>query len=139
MLDDKTLADLTQWEKDAVQLAEKNLFDQALEKLNLAIERCDRYASAYNNRAQVLRILKRTSEALNDLNAAIKWSPNTKILGMAYTQRAILYKEMGDIEKANNDFMSGAKFGNSIAKTHVSNNPYAKLCSTMVALASQNK
>jgi tetratricopeptide (TPR) repeat protein len=138
-LNNKTLADLKQLEADAVQLVEKNLMDQALDKLNLAIMMCDRYASAYNNRAQVLRIMKRTSEALNDLNTAIQWSPNTKILGMAYTQRAILYKELGNLENANNDFMNGAKFGNPIAKTYVSNNPYAKLCSTMVALASQNK
>lgn len=125
-------------EQQGIELAERNLMDQALEKLNLAITICDRYASAYNNRAQVYRILKRNSDAIHDLNSAIKWASNIKILGMAYTQRAILYKELGDIDNSNNDFLNGAKYGNPIAKSHISNNPYAKLCSTMVELASKN-
>ena len=130
-------AELKLLEKEAIGLAERNLLDQSLDKLNMAISICDRYASAYNNRAQVFRLLKRSADAMHDLNAAIKWSPNKQILGMAYTQRAILYREMGDLNNSENDFLNGAKYGNQIAKTHVSNNPYAKLCSTMVAMASK--
>ena len=131
-------AEIKKLEKEAIDFAEKKLFDQSLKKLNDAIYICDRYASAYNNRAQVLRLLGRSLDAVDDLNSAIKWSPNTQILGMAYTQRAIIYKELGEIEKSNDDFLNGAKYGNTIAKKQVSDNPYAKLCSTMVELASKS-
>jgi Flp pilus assembly protein TadD len=45
-----------QLEIEAIQLAESGQIDAAIDMLNRAIDQCPQRASAYNNRAQALRI-----------------------------------------------------------------------------------
>jgi hypothetical protein len=96
-------------------------------------------ASLYNNRAQIYRLQKRFQNALNDLDLAIKYAPTSDLLGTAYTQRAVLKKELGDVVGSNQDFELGAKYGHPLAKSQISNNPYAKLCNSIVAEAMRRK
>ncbi|KAJ3058487.1 Tetratricopeptide repeat protein 36, partial [Quaeritorhiza haematococci] len=115
-------------EVEALDLAErKNDLDGTIEKLSEAIGVCPVYASAYNNRAQAYRMKGETDLALQDLELAIQHGVrNNNILKQAYTQRAIIKKQKGDIAGSEADFAQGAKYGNQIAKAVVRNNPYAK-------------
>ncbi|KAJ3048413.1 hypothetical protein HK102_012699, partial [Quaeritorhiza haematococci] len=77
--------------------------------------------------AQAYRMKGETDLALQDLELAIQHGVrNNNILKQAYTQRAIIKKQKGDIAGAEADFALGAKYGNHIAKAVVRNNPYAK-------------
>nr|KAJ3417793.1 Tetratricopeptide repeat protein 36 [Polyrhizophydium stewartii] len=129
-IDDRTLMQLKQLESDAVALAEQNDLAKALETLTRAVELCPTYASAYNNRAQVQRLLGNEAAAYDDLCKAIEHGSTTQsqqTLKQAYTQRAILRRKRGDEAGAEADFAKGAQYGNEIAKGMVKNNPYAKL------------
>ncbi|KAJ1920351.1 hypothetical protein H4219_001326 [Mycoemilia scoparia] len=122
-------------EASAVVDAEKGDFEAAVSKLSEILELYNDYASAYNNRAQVYRLLGQTKSALNDLEKAIEFGDATT-LGHAYTQRAIIKKSMGDADAAYQDFVSGSKYGNEVAKkAAVHENPYAKLCNATVSEA----
>jgi tetratricopeptide (TPR) repeat protein len=127
------LAELQALEKKAVDQAEKgNSLEEALETLNQVILMCPTYASGYNNRAQVYRLLKRDKDAEQDLGQAIEYATTRELLGKAYTQRAILRQSLGDLTGAEKDFQSGAQCGNEVAKQKISSNPFAKLCNAMV-------
>lgn len=78
----------------------------------------------------------------NDLDAAIKdldyvisdiGEGQPKILRQAYTQRAIIKRQQGDLIGSRKDFEMGAKLGNPIARNiAVSENPYAKMCNQVM-------
>jgi hypothetical protein len=73
--------------------------------------------------------------ALKDLDLVIDdiGQGQPKILKQAYTQRAIIRKQQGDITGSRQDFEMGAKLGNPIAKNFaVSENPYAKMCNQVM-------
>lgn len=53
------LKDAKEFEKQGVGLAESGNIDKAIEMFDKAISLSPMWASAYNNRAQALRILKR--------------------------------------------------------------------------------
>ncbi|TPX54695.1 hypothetical protein PhCBS80983_g05834 [Powellomyces hirtus] len=132
-IDAKLLDQLKQLEQEAVVLAEKDAVDASLEKLNECIRLEPTYASAYNNRAQAYRLKGDTTKALDDLKLAIEHGAgNPPILKQAYTQRAIVRKELGDEAGSESDFAQGARYGNEIAKAAVKNNPYAKMCNAIV-------
>ena len=127
------LAELQTLEKKAVDQADKDKnWEGALETLNEVILKCPTYASGYNNRAQVNRLLKRHKDAELDLGRAIEFATTRELLGKAYTQRAILRQLSGDSAGAEKDYQSGAQFGNEIAKQKIASNPFAKLCNAMV-------
>lgn len=95
-------------------------------------------ASAYNNRAQVFRILDKDDEALLDIENAIELGTtgsSRNVLKQAYTQRAVIKKKQGDKYGADRDFAMGAQHGNEIAKGMVRQNPFAKLCNRIVSEA----
>jgi tetratricopeptide (TPR) repeat protein len=95
-------------ETQGVKLAEENKLDEALDKLSQAIKICDYYASVYNNRAQVYRLKNDLASAVTDLEQAMKYGVGQpKVLRQAYTQRAIIRKQQGDIEGAQADFERG--------------------------------
>ncbi|KAJ1340158.1 hypothetical protein BSLG_004450 [Batrachochytrium salamandrivorans] len=124
------LMQLKQYEQDAVGLAETGDMDGAYASLSRAIDMCPTYASAYNNRAQVLRLQTKDDAAYDDLCQAITHGTlirNQHTLKQAYTQRAIIKKKRGDLSGADEDFIKGAQYGNEVAKGMVKNNPYAKL------------
>lgn len=64
---------LKQFEFEAVDAAQKEDYPKALELLDSAISMHSTYASAFNNRAQVYRILGEESKALQDIEVAIKY------------------------------------------------------------------
>lgn len=73
--------------------------------------------------------------ALKDLDYVIEdiGEGQPKILKQAYTQRAIIRKQTGDLEGSRKDFSVGAKLGNPIARSiAVSENPYAKMCNQVM-------
>ncbi|KAJ3273762.1 Tetratricopeptide repeat protein 36 [Terramyces sp. JEL0728] len=133
-IDPSLLMRLKQFEFEAVDAAQKEDYNKALEFLDSAIALHSTYASAFNNRAQVYRILGETDKALQDIKVAIKYGgPAT--LKQAYTQRAVIHKNAGEEAEAEKDFAKGAQYGNEIAQAMVKNNPYAKLCNQMVSEA----
>jgi len=134
-LDEETYQRIKQMEVEGVQLAEKNDYEASLKKFNEVMEICKIYASVYNNRAQLYRLMKMPDQALTDLDLAIKYSDgvDTKTLRQAYSQRGSVYLLKEDEEKARLDFEVAAQLGSEFAKKEaVRLNPYAKLCSNMV-------
>ncbi|KAI7868954.1 hypothetical protein BDF14DRAFT_1789720 [Spinellus fusiger] len=133
-LDPTLLAQLKQMEEEAVANAEKNNTDAALSLLSECIRIEPTYASAYNNRAQVYRMMNKEDLALEDLNKVIEIAQDQpKVLRQAYTQRAILKRHQGDLQGSQQDFAKGARYGNPIARNIlVQENPYAKMCNQVM-------
>ena len=135
-LDETLLKELKDLELKAIEHSSKSDYPTSLEILNQVLLRCPTYSSGYNNRAQVYRLLGDEQSALRDLNKAIELSERDPsahtVRGNAYTQRAILKRNMGDLKGEEQDLQVGAKYGNPIAKDHIKQNPYAKLCSYIV-------
>lgn len=74
-------------------------------------------------------------KALKDLDYVISdiGEGQPKILRQAYTQRAILKRQQGDLAGSRKDFEVGAKLGNSVARNFaVNENPYAKMCNQVM-------
>ncbi|CAO3624785.1 unnamed protein product [Cunninghamella echinulata] len=71
---------------------------------------------------------------MEDLSQVIKLGEGQpKVLRQAYTQRAILKRQQGDVIGSRADFEMGAKLGNPIAKNiAVNENPYSKLCNQIM-------
>ncbi|KJH50214.1 tetratricopeptide repeat protein [Dictyocaulus viviparus] len=122
-------------EVEGVQLAENGEFDQAIEKFNEAIQKCPKNPSAFNNRAQALRLAGKTDEAMNDLDEAINLSNGFgKSACQAFIQRAMIHRLQGNEEDAKADFQRAADLGSSFAKMQViALNPYAAMCNKMLS------
>ena len=132
---EKISLDLKEKEILAVQLAEDGKLEESLTLLNLIIFQSKNYFSVYNNRAQVYRLLKDDKLAIKDLNYVIEKCKDLDVLKQTYAQRAILLKG-SQPDQSYNDFCKSAKLGNEIAKQAVvEENPYKKLCQTMVQQA----
>jgi tetratricopeptide (TPR) repeat protein len=56
-----------EFEKQGVIFAESGKMDEALKMFNNAIDSSPMWASAYNNRAQALRLLKRNEGLFNNI------------------------------------------------------------------------
>ncbi|PIA15567.1 hypothetical protein COEREDRAFT_81895 [Coemansia reversa NRRL 1564] len=136
-LDKEQLDLLRKKELEAVRLAENDYVEQAILQLTQIIEEYPQYGSAYNNRAQAYRLqpgMANKQLIIDDLDAAIKYADNVQTIGHAYTQKAILLREMGQTDdEIFYNFSQGAKYGNEIARMAVAReNPYAKLCGKMM-------
>ena len=127
-------------EVQAVRAAEEGDLDKSLELIKLAIETAPDYASPYNNRAQVYRLLGRTEEAVSDLDTAIELCGGAgRSAEMAYTQRGLLLKLQGQDDRAWSDFKNAADLGGAFAKSIlVQTNPLAALCNRMLKEAAGN-
>ncbi|OMH83135.1 Tetratricopeptide repeat protein 36-like protein [Zancudomyces culisetae] len=132
-IDQESLTLIKSDEKRAVLLAEGGDLDAALEILSQIIAKYPKYPSAYNNRAQVYRLLGKNDLALSDLDTTIELGNcDSTLLGQAYTQRGIIKRALGDDECALANFEVGAECGNEVAKmAQVRENPYAKMCNAM--------
>lgn len=87
------------------------------------------------NRAQVYRMNNQLEKALEDLNYVINdiGEGQPKILKQAYTQRAIVHRQLGDLVASRSDFEMGAKLGNPLARNvAINENPYAKMCNQVM-------
>ncbi|KAJ2614154.1 hypothetical protein H4S08_001855 [Coemansia sp. RSA 1365] len=139
-IDEKQLQLLQKRELEAVRLAENGDIEQAIVQLTQIIEEYPQYASAYNDRAQAYRLqpgIFNKQLIIDDLDAAIKYADNGQTIGYAYTQKAIVLREMEQTEdEVFYNFSQGAKYGNEIARMAVAReNPYAKLCGKMMTEA----
>ncbi|KAJ3133801.1 Tetratricopeptide repeat protein 36 [Physocladia obscura] len=131
--DESTAATVKQLEKQGVLLAESGDVAAAERVFGEAIILAPYSASARNNRAQARRMLGNLTGARDDLDAAIEATDDAAVLRMAYTQRAIVRKNLGDRDGADADLLQGARYGNILAKAALKDaNPYAKMCSAMV-------
>ncbi|KAJ1878706.1 hypothetical protein LPJ57_003260 [Coemansia sp. RSA 486] len=123
-------------ERQAIQAAETGNLTLALTRLTDILDTHPYYASAYNNRAQVYRLIGTMDKALQDLDKAIEHAQEESVLGQAYTQKAIMLRSKGDQDGAYYNFSMGARYGNHVAAVAApKENPYAKLCGKMVSEA----
>ncbi|VBB86067.1 YALIH222S03e30042g1_1 [Yarrowia lipolytica] len=130
---------------------------RAIEKLKEIIVEAPKYASVYNNLAQLERILDQKGEksaskldVISNLERAIKLAGPDQliiskmqgtVLQQAYAQLGQIYMEgrnnegdsWGDEEKASECFRRAGEYGNKIAaELAVKVNPYARLCGNIV-------
>ncbi|KAI5814911.1 hypothetical protein BZA77DRAFT_266746 [Pyronema omphalodes] len=124
----------------------------ALEPFNFLIETYPMHASAYNNRAQLKRILKHPYKDIKkDLQIAIHIAQGTvmdkqisrcmqKVLQNAWSQMGIVHMMENDQEAAVNCWISGAKFDSDwCRKMAAKHNPVAKMCGRIVKDAMQRE
>jgi len=123
-----------EFEKQGVTLAESGNIDNALEMFNNAVSASPTWPSAYNNRAQAFRLMRRDKDAMNDLNLAIKLSNGEgKAATQAFCQRAMLHQIANRNEEAKSDWTRAADLGCQFAKNQLAQmNPYAALCNKML-------
>jgi tetratricopeptide (TPR) repeat protein len=149
-------------EKEAIKLVEeKKEYGLAKQLIDEIILHDPMYASAYNNRAQLLRMKEDadTDGVMKDLQRAIELAqPETDtnyeirvskmqgtILCQAYTQLGGIYLALAERakadgkdywtleEKASQSLFYAGMFGNETARALAAKvNPYAKLCGNMV-------
>jgi len=147
----EVLSRLQSTELEAIRLSDTSATD-ALSLLGDLITKYPRYASAYNNRAQLRRILKQDKgEVLADLDEAIQIATPTmpltpvsnlqaKVLCAAWTQKGVVLLECGDEDRAAAAFQAGARYGGEVARQMaVRANPYARLCGAIVKKAMRNE
>lgn len=122
-------------EVEGVKQAEAGHAERALELFNQAISIAPEHASAYNNRAQALRLQGDIQGAMQDLNKAIELSHGQgKVACQSYTQRGLIKRLEGDEDSAKEDLRNAANLGGQFAKhLLISLNPYAALCNQMLS------
>ncbi|KAJ2003685.1 hypothetical protein GGI04_002886 [Coemansia thaxteri] len=139
LISESQLADLQARERNAILAAEQDGdVKAAIAQLTQIIEEYPSYASAYNNRAQALRLDGADlSAVLSDLDSAIRHAQDDKTRGQAYTQKGIVLKAQGgDQDDVFDCFAQGARCGNEVARMAMEKeNPYAKLCGKIVSEA----
>ncbi|KAG5367891.1 hypothetical protein CJU90_0069 [Yarrowia sp. C11] len=148
-------------EKTVIESVDKddsvNNVKRAIEQLKEIIVEAPKYASVYNNLAQLERILGQKGEnsaskqeIVSNLERAIKLAGpdqliiskmQATVLQQAYAQLGQIYMESrndtedswGDEEKASECFRRAGEYGNKIAaELAVKVNPYARLCGNIV-------
>ncbi|XP_063798708.1 tetratricopeptide repeat protein 36 [Pseudophryne corroboree] len=117
-----------------VKAAESGDVKTALQRFSEAIALLPDRASAYNNRAQALRLEGDVTGALQDLNRAVELSRGKGVAGrQALVQRGLILRLKEDNEAARNDLQRAANLGSDFARQQlVLLNPYAALCNSML-------
>lgn len=121
-------------ELSGVKAAESGDVKTAVQKFSEAIALLPDRPSAYNNRAQALRLEGDVTGALQDLNHAVELSKGTGTAGrQALVQRGLILCLKGNEEGAREDFQRAAQLGSDFARQQlVLLNPYAALCNRML-------
>ncbi|KAA8913664.1 hypothetical protein FN846DRAFT_902726 [Sphaerosporella brunnea] len=140
----ETLAALADTERRAITLADSAPQD-ALALLDALLRSHPQYASAYNNRAQLRRLLSLPPAAVRaDLEQAValarpraRLAPvsalQARVLSNAYTQLGALLLREGKEDEAGAAFQEAARYGGEVARTMaVKLNPLARLCGAIV-------
>ncbi|XP_062995134.1 tetratricopeptide repeat protein 36 [Elgaria multicarinata webbii] len=124
-----------QLEIQGVAAAEAGDLPGALESFGRAIQLLPGRASAYNNRAQALRLQGEVAGALEDLEVVLRLSQGGgHVACQAFVQRGLIRRLRGQDEEARRDFEQAARLGSSFARRQlVLLNPYAALCNQMLA------
>ncbi|KAK3706566.1 hypothetical protein RRG08_055006 [Elysia crispata] len=122
------------FEIQGVREAESGNVDAALGFFQKAVDSAPQWPSAYNNRAQALRLKGDVPGARADLDRAIELSHGRGTAAcQAYTQRGLIKKKEGDDGGAKEDLEKAASLGGAFAKQMlVALNPYAALCNQML-------
>ncbi|XP_077288924.1 tetratricopeptide repeat protein 36 [Arctopsyche grandis] len=127
--------DLKQLEIQAVRFAENKEYEKSLNVLEQVMVLSPNRPAAYNNRAQVYRLMGNIDAAFSDLTEALKFSDkNGKAYKQALCQRGLLHRKLGRDDEARRDFQEAAKLGSPFAKQQLTElNPYAALCNQMLS------
>ncbi|KAM8853795.1 tetratricopeptide repeat protein 36 [Synchiropus picturatus] len=133
--DTDLLEQVKELEVRGVTAAEAGDPEAALRLFGQAARILPRRASAYNNRAQVLRLQGDTAGALEDLDRAVSLSGGAgRTACQALVQRGLLHRLASQDDKARADFESAAALGSQFARQQaVLLNPYAALCNKMLS------
>ncbi|KAK7501789.1 hypothetical protein BaRGS_00006875 [Batillaria attramentaria] len=131
---DETVIKAKALEVEGVKAAEAGDLDMALDCFSRAVAVAPHWPSAYNNRAQALRLKGDTKGAMEDLNMAVVLSKGEgKAACQAFTQRGLIRRLEGNDNGAREDFQAAAHLGSEFAKQMVvALNPYAALCNQML-------
>ncbi|XP_072011668.1 tetratricopeptide repeat protein 36 [Engystomops pustulosus] len=121
-------------ELTGVRAAESGDVKAAVQKFTEAITLLPERPSAYNNRAQALRLEGNVTGALQDLDHAVELSKGMGISGrQALVQRGLILRLKGNDDAAREDFQRAAQLGSDFARQQlVALNPYAALCNRML-------
>ncbi|XP_067451387.1 tetratricopeptide repeat protein 36 [Thunnus thynnus] len=133
--DIELLKQVKELEMQGVSAAEAGDLQTALQLFSQAIQILPQRASAYNNRAQALRLQGNTAGALKDLDQAISLSgSNGRTACQALVQRGLLHRLACQDSEARADFEKAAALGSEFARQQaVVLNPYAALCNKMLS------
>uniref|UniRef100_A0A8C4N7B1 Tetratricopeptide repeat protein 36 n=1 Tax=Eptatretus burgeri TaxID=7764 RepID=A0A8C4N7B1_EPTBU len=120
-----------------VAYAEDGNVKEAISLFSRAIRVLPTRASAYNNRAQALRLQGDNTEAMADLDKAIELSRGRGPAAcQAFVQRGLIHRLNGSDGGALQDLRRAATLGSPFARRLVAQlNPYAALCNRMLAQA----
>ncbi|KAL0883414.1 hypothetical protein ABMA27_016799 [Loxostege sticticalis] len=119
-----------------VQLAEAGKLTEALQLLDKAVEAAPARAAAYNDRAQLYRLMQKDDEAMADLDRALQLTEGSRSRARALClcQRGVLLRKRGADDAARRDFAAAAELGSGFAKKQIVElNPYAALCNKMLS------
>ncbi|XP_077350465.1 tetratricopeptide repeat protein 36 [Festucalex cinctus] len=132
--DADSLRQVKDLESRGVSAADAGDLEAALELFGRAIRILPRRASAYNNRAQALRLQGNAPGALEDLDRAVSLSGGQgRTACRALVQRGLLRRLAGQDDGARHDFQKAAALGSEFARQQaVTLNPYAALCNKML-------
>uniref|UniRef100_A0A8C6S5Y1 Tetratricopeptide repeat protein 36 n=1 Tax=Neogobius melanostomus TaxID=47308 RepID=A0A8C6S5Y1_9GOBI len=132
--DTELLKQVKELEMCGVSAAEAGDLEGALHMFSQAIQLLPGRASAYNNRAQALRLQGNTAGALEDLDRAVALSGSVGRTGcQALVQRGLLWRLVGQNDKAREDFEKAAALGSEFGRQQaVLLNPYSALCNRML-------
>ncbi|CAG5125652.1 unnamed protein product [Candidula unifasciata] len=121
-------------EVQGVKAAEAGNIDAAIDLFQQAVSTAPEWPSAYNNRAQALRLKGDIEGAKADLDKALELSQGSgNVACQAFTQRGLILKREGNDEGAKQDFEKAANLGSAFAKQLLAAmNPYAALCNQML-------
>ncbi|KAM6334476.1 tetratricopeptide repeat protein 36 [Alca torda] len=121
-------------ELQGVSAAESGDVSAALERFGEAIRLLPERASAYNNRAQALRLRGDVAGALRDLDTAIRLSRGCgRAACQSFVQRGLIHRLQAREEEARRDFERAARLGSGFARQQlVLLNPYSALCNQML-------
>uniref|UniRef100_A0A3Q1ES92 Tetratricopeptide repeat protein 36 n=1 Tax=Acanthochromis polyacanthus TaxID=80966 RepID=A0A3Q1ES92_9TELE len=133
--DTELLKQVKELEMRGVSAAEAGDLQAALQLFSQAIQILPQRASAYNNRAQALRLQGDTAGALDDLDRAVALSCSVgRTACQALVQRGLLRRLACQNDEARADFEKAAALGSEFAKQQaIVLNPYAALCNKMLA------
>ncbi|XP_076002648.1 tetratricopeptide repeat protein 36 [Genypterus blacodes] len=133
--DTELLKQVKELERQGVSAAEAGDLQAALQQFSQAIQVLPRRASAYNNRAQALRLQGNAAGALLDLDRAVALSGGTGLTAcQALVQRGLLRRLACQDDEARADFEKAAALGSELARQQaVLLNPYAALCNRMLS------
>ncbi|XP_068441835.1 tetratricopeptide repeat protein 36 [Clinocottus analis] len=133
--DTELLRQVKELEMRGVSAAEAGDLQGALQLFSQAIQILPQRASAYNNRAQALRLQGNTAGALGDLDRAVSLSGGAgRTACQALVQRGLLHRLACRGDEARADFEKAAALGSEFARQQaVALNPYAALCNKMLS------